>query len=100
MQCFLHGEWVFGFVVYTVWLSWPVFFVFSLMQGSYLLSPAMDGMFGYRRSTWQYRKCTKTAAMLEIPKLPHVSVLSFTITVLCTFFQCHFYLLHPNQQFN
>lgn len=28
MQFFLHGEWVFGFVVYTDWLLWPVFFFF------------------------------------------------------------------------
>jgi hypothetical protein len=47
MQCFAHGKWVFGFVVYIGWLSWPVLFVFSLMQGSYLLSLGMDGMFGY-----------------------------------------------------
>jgi len=53
MQCFLHGEWVFGFVVYTDWLLWPVLFMFSLMQGSYMLSLGMDGMFSYWRSTWQ-----------------------------------------------
>jgi hypothetical protein len=47
MQYFLHGEWVFGFVVYTDWLLWPVLFVFLLMQGSYLLSLGIDYMFGY-----------------------------------------------------
>jgi hypothetical protein len=47
MQYFLHGEWVFGFVVYTNWLLRPVLFVFSIMQGSYLLSFGMDGMFSY-----------------------------------------------------
>ena len=52
MQCFLHGEWVFGFVVYTDWLLWPVLLVFSLMQGSYLLSLGIDGIYSYWRS-WQ-----------------------------------------------
>jgi hypothetical protein len=37
----------FGFVVYIDWWLWLVLFVFSLMQGSYLLSLGMDGMFGY-----------------------------------------------------